>query len=256
MGCFLKGSRSFAVAQDDNIDAISLSGKVAVLVSCLFAFSGCVMYNDSDKYENPSEDVARLVYFNAVMPVLQFAELADFYEAYMDVRDDADASRRLAEEYFGDTPVSFYPDGAEAFYWGKISETPMDGVYFAEFAWSANSWADKYNVDSIGGRRWRIGCENNGTEDGSWKEFMTDAVVSVSDDDIRVEEITIRYVDNDDVVITVTGTSEPIAAYRMLYSHNSMPYSGIVNFVVSGGIDDSFSVRFSGDSEFVVIPVL
>ncbi|MDE5889379.1 MAG: hypothetical protein K2H10_00010 [Bacteroidales bacterium] len=197
------------------------------------------MYSDKDSVGSASMDLARQMYANTVSPVLYVAELADFYEAYLEIWEDREASLLLAGEYFGDSTVQLYYQDVTVLLWGRISQTGVGHFYLAE----SGDMSATYSVTAEGDRKYRIECEQIGTEYyGSWKKLMTYALVLVSDSGILVDRLEIGYIDKDDNYVQV-GCVEPLKSRRMK-GHFSMPYSGLLDFKVSGGVSDAFSVRF------------
>ncbi|MCM1502346.1 MAG: hypothetical protein NC115_06725 [Bacteroidales bacterium] len=211
---------------------------------------GCVMYNDRESVTEPSTGVAKMIYVNAVSPIFRIAELADFYDAYLEIWEDRDASLELASGYFGDAVVNLYYEEVRVHRWGKISKTSIEHVYLAESDWS--SLYATYNVTSMGGRKFRIECESSGQETDNWKKFMTDALVSVSDDSIIVENLTINYLDRDDILVSVNGCPEqPLTSVRIAGISN-IPAYGYLDFSISGNITDAFAVMFADGSMEII----
>lgn len=204
---------------------------------------GCTMYSDKDYVGDAADDLSTVVYLNMVSPVFYIAELADFYEAYLEIWEDRGTSLLLASEYFGDHKIQLHYQDITVYPWGKIAKTDIEHFYLSEQS-SPYAVPATYSVTAVGERKYEIECESVGTESDSWKKFIASAVVSVGDNDISAERMEIYYVDINDIALQVE-CREPLISKRDCCSYPyNMPYSGVLDYNVSGGICDAFTVKF------------
>ena len=213
----------------------------SLLAAAFFLMQGCLMYSDKDENPDPSGEVVRIVYGDWIQHVFPLAELAEF------MTDDSPGKR--TQDYFGDVPVLYQDTVLNVISWGKISLAPDQAGNYLVY----DLYDREYSVSETGPHTYMISGEMAGEPDeysyyGTYKNYMTDAVVRVGREELSLTELTFKFIDSDGTLVSVSGTAEPAVLRRPAsYYMYIYPHSGRLDFELSGTVSDKFTAVFTPD---------
>lgn len=206
-----------------------------------FSQVSCVMYSDEDYPEDPSFKVAQIFYNGNFEHLFRVSELVVFFSEYQGMRDDRPASEALWRTYFGDAPVSLDYEKASVYDWGTVTLSGEPDTYVVS--------SDAYME---GNRKYVVAIAGDGTmhvdvyQEGSDGLYFS-AEMSLADGKVSI--VGLDYMTEDQCGTTVSvSVGEPLSmpvCSEGAYSH--YPHSGILEYSISGEVNDSFRVRYSSE---------
>lgn len=218
---------------------------IAVLPA--FAVSGCIrddvywMHGDDD----PGYTVFSESYVWQVNNFFRCVEMCDFFTEYQKIRQDREASEKLAGEYFGDAWTDLYYEKMAVAETGTLYNEGEG--YFLFRPYEIPDWRDttfRMEAVSVGEGAFRITCTS--------VSFSAEALMRVDGATVYMDSFSSSYAEPVSNAVMKVGTdasSGTVSLPRCASDGFSyVPERGALAVDISGdGVDDAFRVLFYGD---------
>lgn len=212
---------------------------------CLLAMTlltvSCVINNTKDYVEDPAYTIATRTYETYISNTFMSAELGMFFSGYQKIREDRDASMKLAESYFGGNIIELFYEYAFAYPWGKIFLTDTEGEYKIDYRYGYPR-SRSSSLSYTDGNMRMIMYEE--------EDSVLEAEMSGKDGKIEISSFNLECADDDGSNLTI-NLLEPLRAKICSEGNRYYPDEGALEYIVSGKVDDEFVVRFVSDG-FVI----
>lgn len=206
-----------------------------------FSSVSCVIYSDEEYPEDPSFKVSQIFYNRNFEHLFRVSELVRFFSEYQKIREDRPASEALWMAYFGDAQINLYYEKASVSGWGTVTLSGGQDTYVVS--------SDAYME---GNRKYVVAIAGDGTmhvdvypEESD--ELSFSAEMSLADGKVSIMELDYMAEDRYGTTVSVS-VGEPLSmpvCSEGKYSH--YPHSGMLEYSLSGEVDDSFRVTYSAE---------
>lgn len=224
----------------------SIKGLLMAALS-VSAVTGCI---SDDVYGSHGEDDPGYIIFTEsyVWQINNFfrcAEMCDFFTEYQKVRQDREASERLADEYFGDAWSALYYEKLSVEETGTLFNHGEGNFLFRPY--EIHDWRDttfRMEASAAGDGAFRITCTS--------QSFNADALMRVEGSTVYMDSFSSSYAEpvSSSVMKVRTDASSGVVSLPRCASDgfSYVPESGELAVEISGdGVDDTFRVMFDGD---------
>ncbi len=218
------------------------------------AIGSCTVYSDRDVTEDPYLESYEYLQRNILSSVFRTIEIADFFNRYLEIKEDRGAALVLGKLYFGDyfNGDNLVYEGYEGGFWGSIKPATEPGRYLVTPYYSAPEGII-YNVEITPERRFIIHTKPQ-TKDlplDYWIEetvFEVECTASIRENYIIIESLSLEYTEDTgmETMARITSTNDPAMIHLCSEgSYEIQPFSGVLEVEIENGMfHNKFHVKY------------